>query len=47
MKFGSEWVRSHHFDNKGPLPEHVMKKKKGKKKAKKRAKKRSRTRGMY
>jgi len=21
--FGPEWVRKHHFDNPGPLPEHV------------------------
>lgn len=23
MKFGHAWVKRHHFDNKGPLPEHV------------------------
>ncbi len=31
--FGHEWVKEHHFDNKGKLPERVMKKK-GKPKAK-------------
>jgi len=25
MKFGHAWVKRHHFDNKGPLPEHVRK----------------------
>jgi hypothetical protein len=29
-KFGHDWVRQHHFDNAGKLPEHV--KKPGKKK---------------
>lgn len=24
-KFGHEWVKRHHFDNKGKLPEHVKK----------------------
>jgi hypothetical protein len=33
--FGPEWMRKHHFDNKGKLPARV-----GKKKAKPRAKKR-------
>lgn len=23
MKFGHAWVKRHHFDNKGHLPEHV------------------------
>lgn len=23
MKFGHKWVKAHHFDNKGHLPEHV------------------------
>ncbi len=27
-KFGAEWVRKHHFDNKGKLPKHVKKAKK-------------------
>ena len=22
MRFGHEWVKAHHFDNKGKLPEH-------------------------
>lgn len=26
-KFGHAWVKRHHFDNKGPLPERVSKKK--------------------
>jgi hypothetical protein len=26
-KFGPEWVKKHHFDNKGKLPEHVAKRK--------------------
>lgn len=31
--FGHEWVKAHHFDNRGKLPEHVGdKRKKGKKK---------------
>lgn len=25
MKFGHEWVKSHHFDNKGKLPTHAKK----------------------
>jgi hypothetical protein len=24
MKFGHAWVKRHHFDNKGELPEHVQ-----------------------
>jgi hypothetical protein len=24
-KFGHDWVKRHHFDNKGKLPEHVKK----------------------
>jgi hypothetical protein len=27
-KFGPEWMRKHHFDNKGKLPRHVKKGKK-------------------
>lgn len=27
MKFGHQWVRAHHFDNSGPLPKRVKKKK--------------------
>jgi hypothetical protein len=23
-KFGPEWLKAHHFDNKGKLPEHVQ-----------------------
>lgn len=23
--FGAAWMRKHHFDNEGPLPEHVKK----------------------
>lgn len=23
MRFGHKFVKEHHFDNKGPLPEHV------------------------
>ena len=39
-KFGHEWVKKHHFDNKGKLPAHVAKKSKskGKKVVKKRGK---------
>lgn len=29
-KFGHAWVKKHHFDNKGKLPERVSKVKKGK-----------------
>lgn len=25
-KFGHDWVKAHHFDNKGHLPSHVVKK---------------------
>lgn len=25
-KFGHDWVKKHHFDNKGKLPKHVKKK---------------------
>jgi hypothetical protein len=32
-KFGHAWVKRHHFDNPGKLPEHVGDKKKPKKKA--------------
>lgn len=35
-RFGHEWVKRHHFDNKGKLPEHVGKMKKAKKRAKRR-----------
>lgn len=35
MKFGHDWVRKHHFANKGPLPAHVAKKGGKKKKSKK------------
>ena len=28
-KFGGKWLKRHHFDNKGPLPERIHKKKKG------------------
>jgi hypothetical protein len=34
-KFGHEWVKKHHFDNKGKLPAHVAKKKPAKRKTKK------------
>lgn len=27
--FGVAWMREHHFDNKGPLPKHVKKRKAG------------------
>lgn len=27
-KFGENWVKKHHFDNKGKLPKHVKGKKK-------------------
>lgn len=33
MKFGHAWVKRHHFDNKGTLPEHVEKKKNAARKA--------------
>ena len=28
-KFGPEWARKHHFNNKGPLPERVQKHQQG------------------
>lgn len=28
-KFGNDWVKKHHFNNKGKLPERVKKKRKG------------------
>jgi hypothetical protein len=28
QKFGANWVKKHHFDNKGKLPKRVKKKKK-------------------
>ena len=28
-KFGSKWLKAHHFDTKGPLPARVHPKKKG------------------
>jgi hypothetical protein len=31
MHFGHAWVKEHHFDNKGKLPQHVAKKGKTKK----------------
>lgn len=34
-KFGIEWMRKHHFDNKGKLPKHVGDKKPKKRKPKK------------
>lgn len=37
-KFGHAWVKEHHFDNKGKLPEHVGKPK---------TKTRSRRKGMH
>lgn len=36
MVFGHEWVKKHHFDNKGKLPAHVTKAKKTKKGRKRR-----------
>ncbi len=35
MKFGHEWVKAHHFDNKGKLPKHVGKTKRSKGRKKK------------
>jgi hypothetical protein len=32
MKFGHAWVKKHHFDNKGKLPEHKRHWAKGRKK---------------
>ena len=32
MHFGHDWVKNHHFDNKGKLPSHVAKKQKHKSK---------------
>ncbi len=32
MHFGHEWVKAHHFDNKGKLPARVKKKPKKRKK---------------
>lgn len=31
-KFGHDWVKKHHFDNKGKLPARAKPKKRGKKK---------------
>lgn len=38
MKFGHAWVKAHHFDNKGDLPEHAGKKKLAKKMMKRKKK---------
>ncbi len=35
-KFGPAWMKKHHFDNKGPLPEHVEKSPPARKRKKKR-----------
>ena len=34
MRFGHDWVKKHHFDNKGKLPEHVKSKPAAKSKGK-------------
>ncbi len=35
MHFGDDWMKEHHFDNKGKLPAHVKKKAKKPKKKRK------------